>query len=661
MSRSTALKDFLHEHRHTAEGSIGRVISPVIQHSALGAFGGMGDFVRQTSKLFPQIEWVLPLTRRIRNHVGEALGPFVTEVPVELFDPVTGEGHRFDFRVHYHRQANGSLAWLLDNEDLLEPLAAYKTVLEADRSGRPPELHRVHRFYNVLINQHSYQQFDWTFEHFTVANTPELGRIHPLLRRYIHNPDILQVIAQCAVAKAVAGLMMNEGADYDVVWVHDWHFAALAGELMLPSRSILAEKVLYVQHLHNALHQGIYGMSELVDLLGWPESHLTDRLYRVHGQLNLLGGALNALRFGLLNGRAVAVSRNHANELTTVERGAGLHHIFAPLHKAGRLTGVNNPITVPSECLIANESDIETAKPGCKEMVQRFFRLKVRSDSLLLLWSHRFTHQKQVAAVLRALELLLEQGHDDLQVVFFCDIHNGSTPGDVRKLEDLIDRFPDNIATDAFDPDIELLVAAGVDGALMASYFEPFGYAPIWVGMQGGFIITAANGGQVDIFEPDTTFFIDIKPDIDKPAEFNAADWRTLRDRLFISNNAYRRRTFEHNVRSVQEGILAAKSAFQNQERRLDIMTRTMGRIRNLTRSEYFLEAVRENILFQERSDRQAIPITKAEIRSRKAAPNSFLGSMPTTRTASRQTVQRLIPNTAKVSTDACRPRLPDR
>ncbi len=573
------------------------VLSPVIQHSKLGAYGGLGDFVSQTSALFPEIEWAIPLTEKIRAHAGDTIGPPLVKVPVDLVDPVNGDVYTFDFDVHAHQQPNGSVSWLFYNQDLMDPTTAFQSILAADRSLTAPELRVDHRFFALSINQNTYDSTAWSEAPVTLANTPELHAIHPLLRRYITRPDMLDAIMQGAMSKAIVRLMTRSGVDYDVLWVHDWHFAATAGELLLPEHREQAGTIQYVQHLHNALYQGIYASTDLLAILGWPASHYARSLFKVHGNVNLLGGALNALRHGRLRGRAVAVSRTHAHELPTVERGAGLHHIFSPLHTDRRLAGLNNPIVVPDNLPISDETRIEQDKSTLKAEVQAYFGLDPRPDAFLLLWSHRFTHQKQAAAVLRALELLLETGNGDLQVAFFCDTAHGSNPYDVAKLHSLIDRFPDSIANRPFDPRKEMTFAAGVDGALMASYFEPFGYAPVWVGLQGGFILTGANGGQVDIFDPDATFFIDIRPDVDKPNKLKDLSLGRLYEYLFVGNDSYRQYVFDHNTNSVKTTILQAKAAFQNRETRNRISVATMRRITALAQSDYFPVELQE-ILF---------------------------------------------------------------
>ena len=84
-------------------------------------------------------------------------------------------------------------------------------------------------------------------------------------------------------------LMAKSGVDYDVVWVHDWHFSSIAGELLQPDKEALAASIYYVQHLHNALYQGIYNTRALVDIV---ESDPTDRPKRI----NRSAGTLMAAR-----------------------------------------------------------------------------------------------------------------------------------------------------------------------------------------------------------------------------------------------------------------------------------------------------------------------------------------------------------------------------
>ena len=629
------LRRFLQAHRARmgSDGdSFGTVISPVIQHSGLGAFGGLGDFVNQTARLFPNIDWALPLTNRIRRHIGEDLSPPLALVPVELFEPVTGEAFTLDMEIRAHRQSNHSLSWLFFNEDLMDPIERAGRIIASRKPDRAAELRRLDRFYKLLINRNSYHQNPQAPADMTLANTPGLYEVHPLVRRYLTNPGIMNAIIQGAVSKAVVKLMTEAGVEYDLIWAHDWHFCAIVGELLLERNRSLASRVQYVQHLHNALHQGVYQPTELARVLGWPRGHLSDRLYRNYGQMNLLGGALNALRYGRLSGKAIAVSQNHATELPTAERGAGLDRIFKALWRQGKLTGINNPITIPRELVIRNQQDLDTVKPAYKALVQKKFGLAINPDAFLLLWSHRFTQQKQVAATLRAVRSLLEEGHDDLQLVFFCDIFEGSRSEDVRSLHDLIDRYPNNIATDAFDPSDEIAIAAGVDASLMASYFEPFGYAPVWVGMQGGFVITGANGGQVDIFAPKATFFMDIQPDIDKPLKPVIQSWRDVRNHLLVSNAAYRRRVFKENVRSIRNGIVEAKATFADPEKRRTVSLLTMRRIRELTDSGYFCKRIRSEIMSApiELARYQDMPIRLKAVSTREA------GSMPNDENASR-------------------------
>lgn len=573
-----------------------RVICPVVQHSDLGAFGGMGDFVSQTAALFPTIDWALPLTDRIRNTLGASLGKPVRSVPVKLFDPINRTPYGFDIDIYCHIAGNGSTAWLFHNKELLDLPAICRRITREEPRPAPDALNKWERFLNLAINLNGYSQNVPPGWRRTPFNSPGLKAIHPLLRRYVDRPDMLNAVIYGAVSKAIVEFMAGASSPYDVVWVQDWHFASIAGELLLRERTALAARTTYVQQLHNALYQGIYSGSEVGDLMGWPAGHFSDSLYRVNGQFNILGGALNALRWGRLRGKAVTVSEHHATELPSLERGAGLDHIFAPLKRNGLLIGINNPIRLPPHLLITRENEIETRKPAYKKMTQSYFDLEDNPQSFLLLWSHRFTHQKQVAAVLQAVDSLLETGHRDLQVAFFSDILEGSHTADVTRLRSLLDRFPRNVATRPFDPKQEMLIAAGADGAIMASYFEPFGYAPIWVAAQGGFILTGANGGQVDIFSPDSTFFLDIRPDIDKPRRLKTWGRRQLYEHFFLSRTAYRQMIFEHNTETIMEGILRAKEQYQSPRRRMEIMKSNMARIYELARSAKFKKEIQSQV-----------------------------------------------------------------
>ena len=609
----SGIQDYLSGHRDTFRpGAVpeGRVISPTIQHSHIGAFGGLGDFVKLTSELFPQIEWAVPLTDKIRDYIGDILGPSLSRIPVALFDPVTREKHIFEFDVFAHRRANHSLTWLFYCEELMEPLSALKKLLAETQPDIPESFDQ--RYFSVLINQNSYEACTWPVSQRTLANTPGLAGIHPLLHRYVDRPDMMNAIVQGAMSKAIVELVLGSGTSYDTVWLQDWHFGAIPGELLLPERRDLAQSVRVVQHLHNALYQGVYPGKDLINIMGWPDSHFSKKLYKVYGQTNLLGGSLNALRHNLLDGKAITVSKNHAKELPTFERGAGLHHIFAPLQKAGKLGGINNPIKIPGNLHITQKRDIELNKPVFKKMVQLYFGLEPADDKFLLLWSHRFTHQKQVSAVLHAIETLLEDGQTDFQIVFFCDIHVGSSWYDTRKLEDLIERFPQNVATNSFNPKLEMLVGAGADGAIMASYFEPFGYAPVWAALQGCLIITGQNGGQVDIFRPESTFFVDVRPDIDKPTGLLNARHLSVTER-FSSPENYRTKVFQHNSENIKRGIKAAKNAFFSRSIGKHAQLANMQRIQELAASGAFSDEITAEILRVERK-RLPAPATFPEL-----------------------------------------------
>jgi glycosyltransferase involved in cell wall biosynthesis len=608
---SKAYTDFIEkvEQRH-ASGSqpFGkRILGPTIQHSGLGVHGGLGDFVLQTSQIFPQIEWCLPLTQKIQKKLNLDLAHPLLKIPVSLYEPVTGERYSLEVDVFAHMADNGSVSWIFHQpelfaaEGILRDLAVQETAWRKSHSTRtkgevaadPVTLHA----YSGLIDTNGYGGLlPSLYRQWRPKWLSSINRLHPLLRRYADTPHVMNAILQGAVAKAIvnfAGLTKR----HDVFWVQDWHFATIAGELLLPEYRRESARMEYVQHLHNALYQGIFPQHELIDVLGWPRSFLKKNLFCVHGQVNFLGGALNALRNGYVKGKAVAVSENHARELTTPERGAGLHHIFASLYRKQLLTGVNNPIVKPKNLVIHSSDELPVKKPALKAEAQKYFGFEEDPEAFLVLWSHRFIHQKQVHAVLEALDAIFrENPRPNVQVAFFCDVHSGSRPEDVKRLFELIELYPQHIALRAFEPSMEMPLAAGVDGALMASFFEPFGYAPVWVAMQGGLVITGANGGQIDIFDREQTVLIDILPDIDDPVKRYSVDWFLKPRKWPEKPNAYRNRVFHHNREAVRAGVLEAVDRYRNPLLKEKGSCTNMTRIKGLVESGAFEKRISKHV-----------------------------------------------------------------
>jgi glycogen synthase len=581
---NTAFRDFITQHRQKFSNTprIPAVLCPTIQHSALDVHGGLGDFVLQSASLFPSIEWVLPLTSKIKYALKEQLQGSVGTLPIELYDPISGEPFIFDMDFYYHiNPENHSLSWLVYNKDLLEPL---------------PDLE--FRDQNIYAGLGNFKGVD---DLLTLENAPLLKEVHPLLRRYTGDESYIDMISQCAIAKAVAKFLSIYHDLYQVTWVHDWHFSSLAGELLLTGNKQLVDKVIYIQYIHNALYQGDRNNPELVEIMGWPKHFFTADFFRIHGKINLLGGALNILKNHHLHGKAATVSEQHALELTTVEHGAGLHPIFRSLQSKGRLTGVNNPIEIPPDILIKTPADLENKKLALKKALQEYFGLPLDENALTLLWSHRFTQQKQVKAMLMAIKKILSSTDLNIQFMFFSDIHIGSDPKDIDTLEKLIKRYPRQIAQQPFAHKMEMKMAGGADCSIMASFFEPFGYAPVWVAMQGGIVITARNGGQMNIFKEDQAIWLDILPDVSNAFKRYSLQWWKTPSLWFISNKGYQRRVIQKNADEIYRGVIQAERIYREDRARWNALAiNVRQRIMQLAGSDKFSSDIIALLNYQE-------------------------------------------------------------
>lgn len=578
-NKNAVFKEFIKQHRqqfsHTSQ--ISPVLSPTIQHSRLGAHGGLGDFVAQCAHLFPHIEWVLPLTPKIRQALKGALRGPMASLPVKLLDPVSAQPCIFNMDFYYHIDAkNHSLSWLIYNKDLLE---------------LPASIYNTYAANTYACNTYSGQGFRTGAVKPGISGNPNLlEKVHPLFRRYIGDGGFIDIIVQCAIAKAIAQFLSINHELYSVAWVHDWHFSALAGELLLTNNEPLISNIAYIQYVHNALFQGNTSNPGLAQVLDWPKHFLTHDFFNRHGQANLLGGALNIIKNQHVQGTVCTVSKNHALELTTVERGAGLQDIFQGLKKVSRLVGVNNPIVIPPNIQIKTVEDLAHKKPVLKQAVQKYFKLPVDGNAFILLWSHRFTQQKQIKATLVAIEKILSTSKLNVQFMFFCDLDVGSTASDVETLKRLIKAYPQQVAHRLFDPSMEMPITGGVDCSIMASFYEPFGYAPVWVAAQGGLVITAQNGGQVNIFNPDQAIWLNILPDVS--FKRYSPRWLCTPSLWFLNNERYQCQVLEKNAGQIYTGIIVAAAAFRNQTGWRKRVENIRQRIIQMAESDEFIQDI---------------------------------------------------------------------
>ncbi|MES0827988.1 glycogen/starch synthase [Ruegeria sp. SCP11] len=296
MASCLELDTYIAAHRERFGATIsdqGRTISPTVQNSHVGAFGGLGDFVKLTCDLFPQIEWAMTLTEKIRDHLGKALGPRLATLPVTLYDPVTKYPYQFEVELFAYCRDNGGLAWLFYEPNLMSAALSHGFPQCDNTSVQGGVFDK--RYFSVRINQNYYESASWSVGQRTLANTPGLSQIHPLLRRYVDQPEMMDGIALGAISKSILRLIDQVEDAYETIWLHDWHFGLIAGELLISEPARRSPAI--VQHIHNALYQGIYPGAELIRIMGWPANHYSTECFKMHVQTNLLGGTW-AIMFG---------------------------------------------------------------------------------------------------------------------------------------------------------------------------------------------------------------------------------------------------------------------------------------------------------------------------------------------------------------------------
>ena len=113
---------------------------------------------------------------------------------------------------------------------------------------------------------------------------------------------------------------------------HDWPAGLAAGYLRWDGIETPS-----VMTIHNLAHQGLFP-AERREALGIPESVMTIDGVEFHGQISFLKSGL------FYADHVTTVSPTYAEEITTPERGVGLHGLLGGIASEGRLTGVVNGI-----------------------------------------------------------------------------------------------------------------------------------------------------------------------------------------------------------------------------------------------------------------------------------------------------------------------------
>jgi starch synthase len=280
----------------------------------------------------------------------------------------------------------------------------------------------------------------------------------------------------------------------DIIHCNDWQAAALSIFLktQLQARPFW-QHTATVMTIHNLAFQGRFAPERL------PKTGLDLALYHsglleYERDVNLLKGAL------ILSDQINTVSPRYAQEIQTVEYGAGLHEILASRHEDlyGILNGVDydqwHPARDPLIAATYSHEHME-GKAYCKAALQDLFNLP-RSNVPIFGLVSRLHWQKGIDLIVDSLEQMAQQ---PLQLVVL-----GTGEGALEeKINQAARRYPDKVAVYlGFDAQRAHAVQAGSDFFLMPSRYEPCGLGQLYALAYGTVPIVRRTGGLADTVYP---------------------------------------------------------------------------------------------------------------------------------------------------------------
>jgi starch synthase len=299
-------------------------------------------------------------------------------------------------------------------------------------------------------------------------------------RVYRAGPD--EHLRYAMFTAAVPAACRSLGWVPEVFHANDWHTA------LLPVQAAAAgapwDRVPVVLTIHNLAFQGVFPAADLA-VMGL-DAAVAD------------GDEFNALATGIRTAAVVTtVSPTYAAEITTPERGEGLHRLLAS--RADDLVGILNgigPDWDPSrdEHLPHRYDTPEGKAPNRAALANRFSFES--GDAPVLGVVSRLTAQKGFGLLPPVLTPLLERGAVRLAVVGTGD------PAVEVAFSDLVARFPGRVGFEpGFDTPLGHLIEAGSDLFLMPSRFEPCGLNQMYSMRYGTPPVVHRTGGLADTVE----------------------------------------------------------------------------------------------------------------------------------------------------------------
>ncbi len=297
---------------------------------------------------------------------------------------------------------------------------------------------------------------------------------------YAGHGDPARFVIFCALALAAL-----DHLDWrpDILHLNDWHTAIIARWQRSLRREVICPPT--VLTIHTLDEQGIVYRPDL----GWAGSLLPQSPDQI----------INLLYEGLANADTITtVSPTYAQEITTPEHGAGLHHVLCQRQTdlVGILNGIDTETYDPStDQHIAEQYSAgnSAGKISCKQALQQEAGLAVRADVPLFGMVTRLKEQAGMDILAQALPDLLT--YHDMQLVILGD----GDPHYRHLLSSIADRFCDKLKlwlhTDAA---LTRRIYAGSDAFLVPSRVEPCGRGQMIAMRYGTLPVVRSTGGLAD-------------------------------------------------------------------------------------------------------------------------------------------------------------------
>lgn len=266
--------------------------------------------------------------------------------------------------------------------------------------------------------------------------------------------------------------MKAVGDPVDVLHIHDWHTAKMAGLLKRRFKELpCLSQTGCVLTLHNLAYQGIWN-------------------------------GINPLADGMEQADAiVAVSPTYALEIQHAPGGAGLEDVIHA--NASKLRGILNGIDTQlfnpqTDRFIPKPYSCETfieGKGAAKEALQREMGLPVNPNVPVFGWVSRLVEQKGMSLFLSVAQMLSELPAQ------FVVVGSGDVGYEVamRQMNGLFENIRCRVG---FNLGLGQMVYAGADAFLMPSLFEPCGLGQLIALRYGTVPIGRKTGGLADTIVP---------------------------------------------------------------------------------------------------------------------------------------------------------------